>query len=569
MRNADARSPAEAGCREAKRGRSTRSCPISERAVLGCDRLLRAALDPHEYVLPAAAPAEPMRRARRNKVRADREAGERAAGPRPSRSVATTTPRSAEARAEASPHHRGGPRRGRGRPRRRGSVRPRPRSPSRAAAAWPRSTRPSAARPRRAPRRASPASPSRPRRRSSRRRSIPPAQRATIDEYVNQAGREPAEPKTDRCMSTHHLLLRPPRSSHEPNGFWLPHDLNEVIWGTIAFLIVFGLLLVEGAARRQEGLTERTERHRHRARRRPRRARAGRGRARPASRPRSPTPTTEAARIVDRGAPDRRARSRAEIAARADADAAERPGSGPPPTSRRSKPRPWPTSRPSVAALALGAAEAVVARQPRRRRPAADLIDELHRPGRDARAEASDDDRPASTLYADAVLADHRRPRARSTRSRTSCSASPGVVEGNDELRSTLTDPHLPAARRQQIVEDLLGGKAHRRPPSPRLAGRRRRPRRRPADDRRPGRSPRTAARRGEAVAEVRSAVPLTDDQQARLAAALSQGHRQGRRRSQVIVDPSVLGGVVTQIGDTVIDGSRPHPPRPSSATSF
>ena len=35
------------------------------------------------------------------------------------------------------------------------------------------------------------------------------------------------------------------------------------------------------------------------------------------------------------------------------------------------------------------------------------------------------------------------------------------VVEGNDELRTTLTDAQLPASRRQQIVEDLLGGRAH------------------------------------------------------------------------------------------------------------
>jgi F-type H+-transporting ATPase subunit b len=30
--------------------------------------------------------------------------------------------------------------------------------------------------------------------------------------------------------------------AEEGNHFWLPHDINEVIWGTIAFLIVFGLL---------------------------------------------------------------------------------------------------------------------------------------------------------------------------------------------------------------------------------------------------------------------------------------------------------------------------------------
>ena len=34
------------------------------------------------------------------------------------------------------------------------------------------------------------------------------------------------------------------------------------------------------------------------------------------------------------------------------------------------------------------------------------------------------------------------------------------ALEGNDELRAALTDPHLPASRRQQIVEDLLGGQA-------------------------------------------------------------------------------------------------------------
>jgi F0F1-type ATP synthase delta subunit len=34
------------------------------------------------------------------------------------------------------------------------------------------------------------------------------------------------------------------------------------------------------------------------------------------------------------------------------------------------------------------------------------------------------------------------------------------VVRGNDELRDKLADPHIPVAVRQQIVVDLLGGKA-------------------------------------------------------------------------------------------------------------
>ena len=34
------------------------------------------------------------------------------------------------------------------------------------------------------------------------------------------------------------------------------------------------------------------------------------------------------------------------------------------------------------------------------------------------------------------------------------------TLQGDDELRSALTDAGIPAARRQQIVVDLLGGKA-------------------------------------------------------------------------------------------------------------
>ena len=34
------------------------------------------------------------------------------------------------------------------------------------------------------------------------------------------------------------------------------------------------------------------------------------------------------------------------------------------------------------------------------------------------------------------------------------------ALDGNDELRSALTDQRIEASRRQQIVEDLLGGKA-------------------------------------------------------------------------------------------------------------
>jgi F-type H+-transporting ATPase subunit delta len=128
------------------------------------------------------------------------------------------------------------------------------------------------------------------------------------------------------------------------------------------------------------------------------------------------------------------------------------------------------------------------------------------------------------------------------------------VLETNDELRTTLTDQQLPVSRRQQIVEDLLGGKAH--PITTTLlsmvvgAGR---ARDLPAiiDDL----VDLSAAEGNKEVAEVRSAVALSDDQKQRLATAREEAT--GKKvELKVIVDPTVLGGLVAQVGDTVIDGS-------------
>ena len=128
------------------------------------------------------------------------------------------------------------------------------------------------------------------------------------------------------------------------------------------------------------------------------------------------------------------------------------------------------------------------------------------------------------------------------------------LLEGNDDLRTTLTDAALPVSRRQQIVEDLLGGRAN--PVTTSLVsmvvgtGR--------AKD-----LPAivdelvklSAAEADREVAEVRSAVELTDDQKQRLATALEAAT--GKKvELKVIIDPSVLGGLIAQVGDTVIDGS-------------
>ena len=128
------------------------------------------------------------------------------------------------------------------------------------------------------------------------------------------------------------------------------------------------------------------------------------------------------------------------------------------------------------------------------------------------------------------------------------------AASGNEELRRVLSDRTVPASRRIGIVEDLLADQA-----SPvtlnvvaMLVG--------------AGRGgdleaiadealELAAATRGEAVAEVRSAVALSDEQIDRVAKALSRAS--GRNVTvHVVVDPEIIGGLTAQIGDTVFDGS-------------
>jgi len=126
--------------------------------------------------------------------------------------------------------------------------------------------------------------------------------------------------------------------------------------------------------------------------------------------------------------------------------------------------------------------------------------------------------------------------------------------ESSDALRNTLTDEQVPVAKRQAIVEDLLGGKATSTTTQlVSLVVGSGRGRDLPAIiDRLVARA---SSSKNLSVAEVRSAVALTDDQQARLAAALANAT--GKQVNlKVVVDPSVLGGLVATIDDTVIDGS-------------
>jgi len=128
------------------------------------------------------------------------------------------------------------------------------------------------------------------------------------------------------------------------------------------------------------------------------------------------------------------------------------------------------------------------------------------------------------------------------------------IVEGNDELRDTLADPHIPVSRRQQVIEDLLSGRAEAVTVSvvSMLAANGRIRDLPTIVDSMVERSAREANKQ---VAEVRSAIALTEDQRSRLADAL--GRATGKVvEVKVILDPSIKGGLVAQVGDTVIDGS-------------
>lgn len=128
------------------------------------------------------------------------------------------------------------------------------------------------------------------------------------------------------------------------------------------------------------------------------------------------------------------------------------------------------------------------------------------------------------------------------------------AISSNEELRSTLSNNLVPAAVRGQIVDDLLAGKSSDvvRAIVGMIVGAGRGGQLSEIVDAFIGLA---ATSSGRELATVRSAVALTDAQQEQLVAALKQ--KTGADvELQVVVDPSVVGGAVTTIGDTVIDGS-------------
>ena len=128
------------------------------------------------------------------------------------------------------------------------------------------------------------------------------------------------------------------------------------------------------------------------------------------------------------------------------------------------------------------------------------------------------------------------------------------AIEGSEELRSALTNPQLPFDRKKGVIDDILGGRV-----APTVVslvnmlvanGR-------AGDLAAVARRALDLAAEGEeaVVAEVRSAIDLDQATVDRLAAKLSAATGL-KVQPQVVVDPSLVGGVVAKVGDTVFDGS-------------
>ncbi|HZJ49126.1 MAG TPA: ATP synthase F1 subunit delta [Acidimicrobiia bacterium] len=128
------------------------------------------------------------------------------------------------------------------------------------------------------------------------------------------------------------------------------------------------------------------------------------------------------------------------------------------------------------------------------------------------------------------------------------------TISANTELRDTLVDPAIPVAIKQGIVTDLLAARVDKAVVASinfiiasGLA--------KFLDEVASRLAELVAEREGTVVAEVKSAVSLDADQVARLEAALSRAT--GKRvQAKVSMDPSIMGGLVATIGDTVFDGS-------------
>jgi F-type H+-transporting ATPase subunit delta len=128
------------------------------------------------------------------------------------------------------------------------------------------------------------------------------------------------------------------------------------------------------------------------------------------------------------------------------------------------------------------------------------------------------------------------------------------LAESDPRVREALRDPALPPENKRGLIADALGERAN--PIAVNLLGLLvELGRSRELESIVQALAQVAAERRAHALAEVRSAVSLGAEQRRRLAEALSAAT--GREvEVKVVVDPSVIGGVVARVGDWIFDGS-------------
>lgn len=128
------------------------------------------------------------------------------------------------------------------------------------------------------------------------------------------------------------------------------------------------------------------------------------------------------------------------------------------------------------------------------------------------------------------------------------------LVAANPALRSALSSPLAPAELKRQLLDTLLDGKVTST--SLRLITQAAvHPRGRSLDASLTEYARLVAEWRQRLIAVVRVAVPLSDRERDRLAAALAAAFGRGIHLD-VLLDPGVLGGISVRIGDEFIDGS-------------
>jgi len=128
------------------------------------------------------------------------------------------------------------------------------------------------------------------------------------------------------------------------------------------------------------------------------------------------------------------------------------------------------------------------------------------------------------------------------------------LVSGEPQLRAALASTWLPAERKEQLLAALLRGKTTG--VTQRLITQMvTHPRGRSLTAALDMCAATAARRREQLIAVVRAAVELSATQRRRLASALAESYGHSVHLN-VVIDPSVVGGISVQIGDELIDGT-------------